>query len=71
MTVSKDFKEIIASGGVKSPYLKGMYFMTFRDARYTKMRGKTIPIKAKFIKGKSITVKTTKDLSKLESKELD
>lgn len=66
LAVSDDFKEIIESGGVKSPYMKGMYFMTFRDERYTKMRGKTITVKAQFIKGKAVTAKTSSDFSKLD-----
>lgn len=68
VSVSKDFDEIIKSGGVKSPYMKGMYFMTFRDERYTKMRGKTITVKARFIKGKAVSAKTADDFSRLELK---
>lgn len=66
LSVSEDFKEIISSGGVKSPYMKGMYFMTFRDERYTKMRGKTIRVKAQFIKGNAVTAKTASEFSKLK-----
>ena len=66
VSVSDDFDKIIKSGGVKSPYMKGMYFMTFRDERYTKMRGKTITVKARFIKGKAVSAKTADDFSKLE-----
>ncbi|WP_156011474.1 hypothetical protein [Treponema sp. C6A8] len=66
LSASEDIKEIIRSGGEKSPYIKGTYFMTFRDERYTKMRGKTIRVKAKFIKGKAVTAKTAEDFSRME-----
>ena len=66
LSVSKDFEEIISSGGVKSPHMRGAYFMTFKDKRYTKMRGKSVMVKAKFIKGEAITVETTNDFSRLE-----
>lgn len=67
LSASEDIKEIIRSGGEKSPYIKGTYFMTFRDERYTKMRGKTIRVKAKFIKGKAVTAKTAEDFSRMEN----
>ena len=70
LSLSKDFDEIKRTGGAKSPYLKGTYFMTFRDERYTKMRGKTIRVKAKFIKGKAVTAKTANDFSRLDGENL-
>lgn len=67
LSVSDDFKEIISTGGAKSHYMKGAYFMTFKNERYTKMRWQTKFIKPQFINGKAITVKNSNEFSKLEN----